>query len=51
MPRLRNTRSGVVVDVDDATAALLGSAYEPVKPTGEKKSAARRKAPAGKSEK
>lgn len=29
MPRLRDTRTGVVVDVDDATADLLGTAYEP----------------------
>lgn len=28
MPRLRDTRTGVVVEVDDATAATLGSAYE-----------------------
>lgn len=30
MPRLRDTRTGIVVDVDDATADLLGTAYEPV---------------------
>jgi hypothetical protein len=30
MPRLRDTRSGVVVDVDDETAAGLSAAYEPV---------------------
>lgn len=30
MPLLRDTRSGVVVSVDDATAALLGRAYAPV---------------------
>lgn len=29
MPRLRDSRTGVVVDVDDATATALGSAYEP----------------------
>lgn len=28
MPRLRDTRTGVVVVVDDATAAALGVAYE-----------------------
>lgn len=30
MPLLRDTRTGVVVRVDDATATSLGSAYEPV---------------------
>ena len=30
MPRLRDTRTGVVVDVDDDTAAALGAAYEAV---------------------
>lgn len=30
MPRLRDTRTGVVVDVDDVTASSLGAAYEPV---------------------
>lgn len=29
MTRLRNKASGVVVNVDDATAAALGSAWEP----------------------
>lgn len=33
MPRLRDTRTGVVVDVDDATAARLGAAYEPAEKT------------------
>lgn len=28
MPRLRDTRTGVVVSVDDATAEALGAAYE-----------------------
>jgi hypothetical protein len=28
MPRLRDTRTGVVVSVDDATASDLGAAYE-----------------------
>lgn len=30
MPRLRDTRTGVVVNVDDATASALGAAYKPV---------------------
>lgn len=30
MPRLRSRLTGVVVDVDDATAALVGAQYEPV---------------------
>lgn len=30
MPRLRDTRTGVVVNVDDATAATLGPAYRSV---------------------
>lgn len=30
MGRLRDTRTGVIVDVDDVTAAALGAAYEPV---------------------
>ena len=30
MPRLRNTRTGSVVNVSDATAARLGADYEPV---------------------
>lgn len=30
MPRLRNTRTGSVVNVSDATAARLGAEYEPV---------------------
>lgn len=29
MPRLRDTRTSVVVNVDDATAKNLGVAYEP----------------------
>lgn len=29
MPRLEDTRTGVVVDVDDVTAATLGAAYKP----------------------
>lgn len=46
MPRLRDTRTGVVVSVDDATASALGSAYEPAeepKKTPAKKTAASRK--------
>lgn len=48
MARFRNTRNGVVVSVDDDTAARLGSAYEPVegkpapKKTAEKKPAAKK---------
>lgn len=46
MTRLRDTRSGVVVDVDDATAARLGSAYQPVKAEAHvKRSAPAKKAP------
>ncbi|MET0887355.1 MAG: hypothetical protein ABWX92_12995 [Mycetocola sp.] len=30
MPRLRDTRTDVVVNVDDATASALGAAYVPV---------------------
>lgn len=29
MPRLRNTTTGVVVNVDDETAAQLGQGWEP----------------------
>ena len=36
MPRLRDTRTGVVVDVDYATANALGAAYEPVKAPAKK---------------
>lgn len=31
MPRLRDTRTGVVVDVSDDDALTLGAAYEPAK--------------------
>lgn len=31
MARLRDTRTGVVVSVDDVTVSQLGKAYEPVK--------------------
>ena len=41
MPRLRDTRTGVVVDVDYATANALGAAYEPVKAPAKKKTAAK----------
>lgn len=37
MARFRNNLTGVVVDVDDATAAWLGSQYEPADKTGESK--------------
>lgn len=37
MARLRNTLTGTVVSVDDATAARLGSQYEPVDKPGESK--------------
>ena len=42
MPRLRNPRSGVVVDVDDATAARLEASHEPV--GGAKKAPAKKAA-------
>ena len=50
MPRLRSTRTGVVVSVDDATAAQLGSGFEPVKPESkpDPKPAPKRRAPARK---
>lgn len=50
MPRLRNTLTGTVVDVDDATAALLRG-YEPIKPAEsvpDPKPAPKRRAPARK---
>lgn len=43
MPRLRDTRTDVVVNVDDATALALGAAYVPadeVKKAPAKKAAA-----------
>jgi hypothetical protein len=43
MPRLRNTQSGVVVNVDDDTAARLGSEWEAESKTASKKSASTRK--------
>lgn len=48
MPRLRDTRTGVVVDVDEETAAALGSAFEPVEAT--KKPAAKKAAAPKKSD-
>lgn len=42
MPRLRDTRSGVVVDVDDATAALLAATHEPLERRAPAKKAAPR---------
>lgn len=37
MPRLRNKVSGVIVNVDDATAEGLGSSWEPADKKAEKK--------------
>ena len=50
MPKLRNKLTGVVVDVDDATAARLGSGFEPIKPepAPDPKPAPKRRAPARK---
>ena len=50
MPRLRDTRTGVVVNVDDDTATNLGAAYEPVEAKAATKRAAVKK-PAAKPEK
>ena len=50
MPRLRDTRTGVVVNVDDVTAANLGAAYGPVEAKAPAKRAAAKK-PAAKPEK
>lgn len=47
MPRLRDTRTGVVVSVDDATATALGKAYEPA---DEKKAPAKKAASPKKSD-
>lgn len=42
MPRLRDTRTGVVVEVDEATATALGVAYEPAEqPAASPKAAGR----------
>ena len=43
MPRLRNVDTGVIVDVDEATAAAL-SGFEPVEP--KKPAPAKKAAPA-----
>lgn len=43
MPRLRNTTSGVVVNVDQATADRLGQGWE----SADKKSAETKAAPKG----
>lgn len=50
MARFRNTRNGVVVDVDDDTATRLGAAYEPVKGESAPKKTAPKKAAAKKSD-
>lgn len=44
MPRLRNTRTGSVVNVSDDTAALLGPEYEPLEPEPEPVAKAPRRA-------
>ena len=44
MPRLRNPRSGVVVVVDDATAAQLGGSHEPADKAQAKKAPAKKTA-------
>lgn len=46
MPRLRNTVTGVVVNVDDDLAAQLGAAWEPAgegKPAGSTRKRSRAK--------
>ena len=50
MPKFRNSLTGVAVSVDDATAARLGSMYEPIKPESkpDPKPAPKRRAPARK---
>jgi hypothetical protein len=51
MPKLRNKLTGVVVDVDDATATRLGGGFEPVEQPQSKpdpKPAPKRRAPARK---
>lgn len=45
MPRLRNTETGVVVNVDDATASRLGREWAPVVEEKAEKPAPRRRAP------
>lgn len=49
MPRLRDTRTGVVVNVSDDTAARLPAAYEAV--SGKSEKAPVKKAASGKSSK
>ena len=51
MPRLRSTRTGVVVSVDDATATRLGSIYYETVEQPQKPAPARKRAPAKKSTK
>lgn len=43
MGRYRDTRTGVIVDVDDDTALTLGAAYEPAE--DDKKAPAKRPTP------
>ena len=48
MPKFRNSLTGVAVSVDDATAARLGSQYEPIskpdpKPEPKRRAPARKK--------
>ncbi len=50
MPRLRNTQSGVVVNVSDDTAARLGSEWEPADKPAPRKAPAK-KAASSKAEK
>lgn len=51
MPRLRDTRTGVVVSVDDDTASRLGAAYESVSEKAPAKKAASSKSTSAKSDK
>ena len=51
MPRLRDTRTGVVVDVDEQTGAALGAAYEPAEKSAPVAKAPAKKAAASKSSK
>ena len=51
MPRLRHATSGVVVNVDDATAARLGAGWEPADaPDSTEKPKATRRRTAAKSD-
>jgi len=46
MPRLRNKRTGVVVNVSDATATKLGAEWEPAtKPANNQKPATEKTSP------